>query len=188
MTATWSDAMARVAFYEKIESDAISAAGQAIRDVTGGSDTVGLLNANQRQMEAYASIARSQAATSYRASQVAMGAGLVLLVIGGACAYFITDPAAKIATATLAGVGTLVGGYISRTYIAVQYRAMEQMTYYFREPQVQSYILTAERIAHQLDAEERSQALGSIIDATLSRLLENPEEASARGSGKLPTS
>lgn len=168
--AVRAQAHGRAAYYERAERAAIAAADKAVREVTGAADTLGLLNANQRQMEAYASIARSQAATSYRASQAAMGGGLLILLLGGAVAYFVADTATKAVTASLAVIGTAVGGYISRTFITVQQRATEQMGFYFKEPLVQSYILTAERIAHQLDGDVQNVALGKIIDAVLGNL------------------
>ena len=52
-----------------------------------------------------------------------------------------------------------MGGYISRTFITVQQGAMLQMNYYFQEPVVESYLLTAERLAGKLDPPERTRSL-----------------------------
>jgi hypothetical protein len=158
---------ALVAHYRDREQKAIAAAAEAAKDVSSGTDTVGLLVANQRQMEAYSSIARSQAESSHRASQAAMGAGLLVLLVGGVVAYFVTDPATKFATVILASVGSVIGGYISRTFIAVQQRSTEQMGYYFQQPLVQSYLLSAERLARQMGDEQERVALMKILDTVL---------------------
>jgi hypothetical protein len=55
--------------------------------------------------------------------------------------------------------------------ITVQKHAMLQMNYYFQQPLVQSYLLTAERLAHQLDEPNRTQALSGIIARIVDKLL-----------------
>jgi hypothetical protein len=73
---------ARAKFNERIRREKQEALDTAIREVKGTGDLLGLMNANRKQMDAYDSLARSQAAFSYRTSQIAMGVGLALVMSG----------------------------------------------------------------------------------------------------------
>jgi hypothetical protein len=130
--------VAKARVYERHEQIAIDTAGAAVREVTSTQDTIGFLNANQRQMEAYATIALSQAATSHRTAQLAMVTAFMLLIVGGIIAFLAPDTTTKVATAALAAIGTSLSAFISRTLTAAQRRATEQMEFYFGQPLIQS--------------------------------------------------
>jgi hypothetical protein len=162
---------ARAAFYELAEKQARGRFVEALDQISDVNDLVGFMRANRKQMDAYDAIARRQAATSYKASHVAMGLGLFILSVGIGVAIFSTEDSTKYAAAFLTAVGAVIGGYVSRTYITVQKHAMLQMNYYFQQPLVQSYLLTAERLAHQLDEPNRTQALSGVIARIVDKLL-----------------
>lgn len=153
----------RASFFEEAERRARGEFIEALDNITDTDDLVSLIQANRKRMLAYDAIARRQAAASYRSSQIAMGTGLLVLSVGILIAILSDNPSTKYTAAFLTAVGAAVGGYISRTFITVQQGAMLQMNYYFQQPLVQSYLLTAERLAGKLDPPERTSALTGIV-------------------------
>lgn len=95
---------------------------------------IGLMRANRKQMDAYDALARSQAETSYRMAQIAMGIGLVMIIVGVMVAVLADTPSIKYAASLVTAVGAATGGYIARTFVAVQQAASKQMNFYFRQP------------------------------------------------------
>jgi hypothetical protein len=173
---------ARAGYYERQEAEAIKEADDAVQEISLTSDPVSFLRANQRQLEAYASIARTQAETSHRTAQAAMAAAGLLLLGGGIAVFLADDPATKISAATLAAIGTTLSGFISRTFIDAQRRAVDEMAFYFRQPLTQSYILTVERIASQLKDDGRDNVLTRLSETILKNLfLVANNMASSRG-------
>jgi hypothetical protein len=138
--------------------------------VKGTGDLLGLMNANRKQMDAYDSLARSQAAFSYHTSQIAMGIGLALVVSGVIIVILSDNNSTKYAAAIITAAGGATGAYLSRTFLAVQRAAAVQMNFYFEQPLIQSYILAAERLLEKVSEDRKSQALETIIAATLSRV------------------
>jgi len=155
---------ARADYYEQVARGEVDL---AIKDILGPGDLMGLIKANRKQMDAYEDLARSHAETSYRASLLAMTAGLLLIVTGVAVAILPNSTSTKYAAAIVTAVGAATGGYISRTFLTVQRGATEQMDYYFQQPLVQSYLLSAERLVSQMPAESRGSQLELVVEAAL---------------------
>jgi hypothetical protein len=122
-----------------------------------------LLGANRALLDEYQKPVRAQARTSYAYSQVALLVGLVVLVFGVVIIVFTDQAAARLAVGGLTGVGSLLSGYIARTYLRVYEKAQDQLNFYFREPLVTSYLLTAERLAAKLDVDRRQQAYAQMV-------------------------
>jgi len=161
----------RARFYEEQEAQARGHLSEALTDLRDIDDVVGLMRANRRQMDAYDAIARGQADASYRSSRLAMFGGLAVLTIGMGVTLFAPSSSTKYSAAVLTAVGAAIGGYIAQTFISVQQRAMDQLNFYFQQPLVQSYLIAAERVAERLPAKERTQALTSIVEVLVSKLL-----------------
>jgi hypothetical protein len=123
-----------------------------------------LLAANRALLDEYQKPVRAQARTSYLYAQIAILIGLAVLVIGALMVLVTGEAAARISVAGLAAVGVAISGYVARTYLRVYDRAQEQLNYYFREPLVTSYLLTAERLAEKLKGGRRRKACASMID------------------------
>ncbi|MEV0080936.1 hypothetical protein AB0H58_31375 [Nocardia neocaledoniensis] len=140
---------------------------QAVEEVAGPDDLWGLMKVNRRQMEQYDVQARAQGRSSHISSLIAMGAGLVIVGFGLAIAVTADDSATKYSAAIVAAVGTATGGYIARTFIRVNTAAQHHVRYYFEQPLVQSYLLTAERIADRLPERERGVQYEQIVAAAL---------------------
>jgi hypothetical protein len=80
------------------------------------------------------------------------------------------DPATKYRAAFLTGIG-VAGAATSRTFIAVQERAMLQMNFNFQQPLVQSYFLSAERMVQQMEVGDRALAWNRIVTSIVEQLL-----------------
>lgn len=142
-------------------------ADRALDNVSGSADLLGFVRANALQMHAYDLLARRQAARSHGASLVSMFVGLALVGAGVAVAVLAADPVSKIAGAGVTAVGAAVGGYIAKTFLTNSRRATQTAAFYFRQPLVTSYLLTAERLSNALPEGERSQAQLAIVHAAL---------------------
>lgn len=124
---------------------------------------------NQRLIGSYHGITTAQARSAFRNSQIAMAVGLVILVGGGAVALRATDnPAGQVIVGVLAALGSAFSAYLGATFLASYNRALQQMNYYYGQPLVNSYLLTAERLSKELsDAGARDQSLREVIASTL---------------------
>jgi hypothetical protein len=131
------------------------------RSTEGG--IIDLVDANRALLDAYQIPVRRQARTSYTYSQVAIGAGFSSLIIGVIVTASVDELAARIAIAALTAIGSTLAGYIAKTYLRVYEKAQDQLNFYFREPLVTSYLLTAERLAEKLDGERRQDAYADMI-------------------------
>ncbi|GAD83403.1 hypothetical protein FEK33_17395 [Nocardia asteroides NBRC 15531] len=147
--------------------DATENVDRAVEKVAGPNDLLKLMEVNRRQMEAYDVQARAQGRSSHRSSLFAMTAGLAIVGAGLWIAVSAENSATKYAAAIVAAVGTATGGYIAHTFISVNTSAQHHVRYYFEQPLVQSYLLTAERIADRLPESARGAQYELIVDAAL---------------------
>jgi len=158
-----------------------NAADEAIDELSATSRLTDLMKANRRQMSAYDVIARYQAQSSYRNNQIAMAIGLAILITGAAVAITVQDDTAKIVTASLTAIGATVSGYISKTFLQTYNTTLRQLNYYFEQPLISSYILTAQRLADSVpkgSPEMYAQLVNGII-GQLIRPSQSPVSAPA---------
>jgi uncharacterized membrane protein (DUF485 family) len=155
--------VARAAFFERQERDAKRTVTNALGELTDVTDLATLIKINRTQMEAYEALTRRQATSSYRLSQGALAVGLVILVAGSIAVLVTPTDAAKITTASLTAMGGALTGYIARTYLRIYERTLIQLNYYFRQPLVTSYFLTAERLSHNLGEPEKTETCKQIV-------------------------
>jgi len=160
--------------YRKQEQVTRAAADQALNQLTDPNDLLGLIRLNRKQIDAYDALARSQAEASYRASQLAMTAGLLLVGTGVAVIIVADSSATKYAAALVTAAGAATGGYISRTFITVHQNATKQLNYYFQQPLAQSYLLSAERLTDRLPETQKVAQLALVVNAALTRACHDP--------------
>lgn len=131
-------------------------------------DLQNLLLVNRTQLNVYQDIATKDAKAASRNSRFAMIIGFLILLVGSAIAIRTPNSTSKIVVGALASLGSLLSGYIGQTFLKAQAQAMKQLNYYFRQPLVASYLLSAERIALKLeDANSTKQALLDVIKNVL---------------------
>lgn len=127
-----------------------------------------MLKFNRDQMVLYHTIATTRAKSAGRNSQIAISVGFLVLTVGALVAIFSDDLSTKIVTATLASLGGIFSGYITKTFFVAQDRAIEQLTDYWQQPLATSYLLAAERIVSvSLSKDERDEQLKKLIERTL---------------------
>jgi hypothetical protein len=140
-----------------------------------------MLKFNRDQMVLYHTIATTRAKSAGRNSQIAISVGFLVLTVGALVAIFSDDLSTKIVTATLASLGGIFSGYITKTFFVAQDRAIQQLTDYWQQPLATSYLLAAERIAAvSLSKTDRDEQLKKLIERTLamSARLANGEDSS----------
>jgi len=156
------------------EKRAREVAQQAVAELEDAADLAALIKANRKQMEAYDLLARAQAATAFRNSQVAMATGLVVLLVGAVIAIGTPSTTSKITTASLTAIGGMLSGYIARTFLQTYARALRQLNFYFQQPLINSYLLTAQRLIEKMSAGERDPVLSSVVGHVMDALARLP--------------
>ena len=119
----------------------------AIEQLQNSMELADLFRLNQRQIDAYHDLTKAQAAHSYRNSQLAMGIGFLVLLAGSIVAITTRDDTAKVVVGALASLGAAISGYVGATFMRAHNESLAQLNFYFRQPLVNSYLLTAERLA-----------------------------------------
>ncbi|MGR3936472.1 TRADD-N-associated membrane domain-containing protein [Streptomyces sp. BRA346] len=127
-----------------------------------------LITLNRAQMQVYHEIATKQARLASRNSRWAIAIGYTVLVAGAIVAIRSGSETSKIVIGALALVGSLLSAYISRTFSQSEDRAMDQLNYYFRQPLVTSYVLSAERLTFRLEDGRRDELVTEVVQGVLS--------------------
>ena len=170
--------IARLQEADQSSSENLKAAAERIEV----SDLESLLKFNQAELEEYSRQTRRQARYSFWASVVTITFGLGVLIGGSVIAIERAGTTDKVAVSALAAIGTLLSGYISRTFLWVYERALAQLNFYFQQPVVTGYFLNAERLADKgTNKEARMEEIirryldtGTAISKHASELLSPP--------------
>ncbi|WP_432002643.1 TRADD-N-associated membrane domain-containing protein [Streptomyces sioyaensis] len=126
-----------------------------------------LIVLNRAQMQVYHEIATKQARLASRNSRWAMVVGYIVLIAGAIVAIRTGDQTSKIVTGALALMGGLLSGYISRTFLRSERAAMAQLSFYFRQPLVTSYVLSAERLTLKSGGDRKDQLVTDVVQGVL---------------------
>lgn len=151
----------------ELEAKAREKVAESADQIDNAKDLVQLIKANRKQMAAYDVLAQAQAKNAFRNSQIAMAAGLIVLLAGAAVAISAPGVTTKVAAASLTAIGGAVSGFIAQTFLRTYSDAVKQLNFYFQQPLITSYVLTAQRLALELSCEEkRDEALDGVIKRT----------------------
>lgn len=140
---------------------------QDIREADGVPELAELLKLSARQMSVYQDLSTNQARSSYRRSQFASMLGLALIVGAIGASFAGDDTTTKITSAGVAALGGALSAYISATYLRIYERALDQLNFYYRQPLINSYLLSAERIAKDMSGEQRDAAYNELLRQVL---------------------
>ena len=167
---------------EQREQNATVAVEEAAAQVQEANmDPAALFEFNRKDIERYHIQTRGQASKSFTMSLITMSIGFIVLVAGAAIAIRLpaTEIETKIVTAVLTVTGTALASYIGRTFIRAHERALIQLNYYFQQPVVMSYVLTAERLVAQKlgKSDKRDDVVLEIIREVLSAARGSVERA-----------
>jgi hypothetical protein len=167
LTAIIRFAQARIRYQESEEAKSRKAVGIAIEELKSDVSFPSLLKVNQTQMDQYHDITKHQAEDAYRNSQIAMASGLIILVLATIAAILVKGNTSKIILGGVAGVGTAFSAYIGATFLNAYQSALAQLNYYFSQPLINSYFLSAERIVTDMSPKRRDDVRAKIIDSML---------------------
>jgi ABC-type multidrug transport system fused ATPase/permease subunit len=140
---------------------------QALEKLRKTTELATLMELNQDQIGEYHRIVTAQADKAFRSSRTAMGVGLFLLVCAAFGGVYVPLEEIRWFIAALAAFSTLLSGYVSRTYLALYRDSIAQLNRYFDQPVLNSYYLTAERLAHGLNDEYVTEVRRQIINEVL---------------------
>lgn len=177
----------RAAIYEQREQRAKEDVDEAIGQLRDVTDLPALIRINRQQMEQYEELTRRQANSSYRLSQGALAIGLSLLAAGSVAALLTPESSSKAVVGALTAIGSVVAGYISNTYLRVYERTLVQLNFYFQQPLVTSYVLTAERLADKMAGAQRDEAQKQIIERVLATIGPMAEDEARERRGASPS-
>lgn len=151
--------------------DDIKSSAEIIRDLTAAPDEptmANLLVLNRQEMKQYHDLTTEQATVSFRHSQRAMIGGFVVVIL---CIGIATVPAIPTETKLIVGgvgaISTVLSGYITNTFLKAHAASVAQLNRFFTQPLISSYLLTAERVARELDTAARDQALQQVVAQAL---------------------
>ena len=135
-----------------------------------------LFNVYSRQIEKYQTQTQSRAGWSFMFALLSMVAGLGFIVWGGS--HIIANPGWQNVTAgtVIAVIGGAVSAFITKTFLDVHRLSLLQLNHYFRQPVLNTHILTAQRLADQLPDAARQKAYVDVIDKVAALIRAEPEQ------------
>lgn len=143
-----------------------------------------LFNLYNKQIEKYQLETQRRASWSFIFAIVAMAAGLGFVFWGGT--YIITGNGWEhvAAGAAISAIGGSISAFIAKTFLDVHKLSLSQLNRYFRQPVLNAYILTAQRLADEIgNAELREKSYELIIKNITSLIRENEVEKNPLSSG-----
>ena len=148
-------------------SDLPADRSNALSEVIDNPSIQSLLALNRTDTEEYHKITRSQAEKSFKNAQYAMFFGFFVVLSGALVVLLPTPIEAKVAVATVAAIGGAISGFINRTFQKSHALSLAQLNSFFRQPLVQSYLLTAERVSLHLSEDDQSLVLAQIVNQAI---------------------
>jgi hypothetical protein len=127
-----------------------------------------LFQLNRRQLDQYQEMTKRQEGVAFKLTWGAAVFGFGVLIAGIVLSYRVDTGTSRYVVGGLSGLGTLLSGYLGKTFLDSHTQAMEQMNRYYREPLLTGRLLAAERIADQSRNESSSAYAKDIIDRLVS--------------------
>ena len=131
----------------------------------------GLVWINFKQLRTFTVIAQKQARMSYYASLAAASISLLTLASGAAVAIGLPATTAKVTVSALATAGSVLSGFLAKTFLESYQMASRQMSYYYGQPLVHCYLMHAQWLAseaHEHSGDEKELGLWrQVVDASI---------------------
>lgn len=131
----------------------------------------GLVWINFKQLRTFTVIAQKQARMSYYASLAAASISLLTLASGAAVAIGLPATTAKVTVSALATAGSVLSGFLAKTFLESYQMASRQMSYYYGQPLVHCYLMHAQWLAseaHEHSGDETELGLWrQVVDASI---------------------
>ncbi|MER7828039.1 hypothetical protein ABTX85_36400 [Streptomyces sp. NPDC096097] len=148
---------------EQIRQETSERLDSAARDLRDRMELASLVNYNRVLLDQYHGIATKQANKSFNSSLGAMIVGLAVLVAAFYASMQFTAAGERIFIGSLAALSTVFVGYLSKTFIAVYDRSLQQLNQYFNQPVLNQYFLSAERIVERINPNLRDELHAEIV-------------------------
>jgi hypothetical protein len=163
--ATFPYWAARRAFLERRRKTAAYRAEISLKRLADSEDiSFGPLFAyNRRQLDAYQEESRNQQRSAFHQAQFASAAGLTVIIVGIAASLSQSPGSDQYVVAGLAGLGALLSGFIANTFASSARQANQQLNLYYREPHMVGRMMVAERLAHRMCGDDRSEQAKAMI-------------------------
>jgi len=160
---------ARLAFRGRKKADAAYRVDIALTQLCDEDDLPlnELFEYNRRQLDAYQQLTRRQQSVAFFLTWGAATVGLAVLAVGIALSYRTRTGTASYVVGGLSGLGTLLSGYLGKTFFNGYKEAIKQLAFYYAEPSLTGRVLMAERAAQNLD----DKHLGKYADAIVNKLV-----------------
>ena len=136
-----------------------------------------LFDVYNKQIEKYQTETQARAGWSFIFAIFSMLAGLAVVIGGGTYVLSGANYQARTAGVVMAGIGAALSGFITRTFLDVHKLSLGQLNRYFRQPVLNSHILTAQRLAEQIEDPAARQELIKMIIAAALLLVHESDEA-----------
>lgn len=131
----------------------------------------GLAWINFKQLRTFTVIAQKQARMSYYASLAAASISLLTLASGAAVTIGLSATTAKVTVSALATAGSVLSGFLAKTFLESYQMASRQMSYYYGQPLVHCYLMHAQWLAsetHEHSGDETELGLWrQVVDASI---------------------
>ncbi len=117
-----------------------------------------LFDLYSKQIEKYQTETQARAGWSFIFAILAMFSGLGFVIWGGTVVFTSGDWQKVAAGSAISAIGGAVSAYITKTFLDVHRLSLLQLNRYFRQPVLNAYVLTAQRLAEHLDEPEARRA------------------------------
>lgn len=133
----------------------------------------GLFELNRRQLDEYQLLTRRQQRIAFQLAWCASVVAFLVLVVGTVITFSSGFPTEEqFLAGGLTTVGTVLSGFLGKTFFDGHQKATDQLNHYYKEPYWTGRILAAERIASKAKGEGLPD---DVVDFLIKRLLgENP--------------
>ncbi len=154
-----------------------------------GALSAGLLfDVYSKQIEKYQTETQARAGWSFIFAIFAMFSGLGFVIWGGIQAVSGLGWESRAAGAAVSAIGAALSGFITKTFLDVHKLSLTQLNRYFRQPVINSHVLTAQRLADHLESPPSKEAAYLTIIDRLATLIREEDLPDWRGhaSSSLP--
>jgi ABC-type multidrug transport system fused ATPase/permease subunit len=138
-----------------------------------------LFNLYHSQIDKYQQETQSRATTSFTYAVFAMLAGLAVLVWGGFILVYGGVSDHLISGSVVSAIGAATSAYITKTFLDVHKLSLIQLNHYFKQPVLNSHILTAQRLSDVLNGRSKTKAFEDIIDKVVKLILAEQSQSAA---------
>jgi hypothetical protein len=166
-------AAARGAFRERSRATAAYRVDIALKDVTSPSNSHadlplnGLFELNRRQLDEYQEMTKRQQRIAFQLTWAATMLALAILVAGTALSLRQNTGSESYVVGGLTGLGTLLSGFLSKTFYDRQNEASQLLDRYYEEPSMTGRLLAAERLVRGLDESSKRDCIKAMVDQLL---------------------